>query len=350
MPIFLISAVICLVLTLVVRQVAIWADVVDYPDTERKKHSAPTPMWGGLAIFLSFWAIVIYLTSFTDLNHKHLSYASLIGAFMGSAILVFIGLLDDKYKLSPTTRLAATAIAAFCVIAGGTELTAITNPFGGYIELDRWIIGDILIMANAVIFLWIFGMTYTVKILDGLDGLVAGVVMIGALMIHFLTASGIFYQADMTVVSLVLAGVCAGFLILNFYPAKIFLGESGGLFLGFILAVLAIIAGGKFATALLVMAVPILDLARVIYLRVKTGQPLFSGDRRHLHFALLDLGLSHMQTVFLFYGISLAFGVTTLFLHSRGKLIVLAILSLSMLIFGVWLARQKEKYDAKKIV
>lgn len=344
MPLFLASATICFVLTLIVRNLAIKMKIMDAPDDERKKHARPVPLWGGLAIFLAFWAVVVWLIFFTDIDHKHLSDASLIGIFMGSAILVIIGLIDDKYKISPLVRLGATVVAAFCVIAGGTELTSITNPFGGYIPLDLWMVGDLLVLANALIFFWILGMTYTVKILDGLDGLVNGVVLIGALMIHFLTASGKFYQADITAVSLILAGVCAGSLILNFHPAKIFLGEAGGLFLGFILGVLAIVAGGKIATALLVMAVPILDLARVIYLRIKTGQPVFAGDRRHLHFKLLDLGFGHRQTVLLYYFIAFAFGVTTLFLHSWGKLTALIILTIGMIIFGVWLANKNEKY------
>ncbi|MCX6782219.1 MAG: MraY family glycosyltransferase [Candidatus Magasanikbacteria bacterium] len=344
MPLFLFSATICLVLTLLVRVVALKLKVIDTPDNDRKRHAEAVPLWGGLAIFLAFWIVVYWLVSFTNINHKHLSDASLIGIFLGSLILVIVGMADDKYKLSPLIRLSATVVAAFCVIAGGSELTSITNPFGGYIPLDMWRVGDLLVLANIVIFFWIFGMTYTVKILDGLDGLVNGVVLIGALMIHFLTASGKFYQADITAVSLILAGVCAGSLILNFHPAKIFLGEAGGLFLGFMLGALAIVAGGKIATALLVMAVPILDLVRVIYLRLKTGQPIFTGDRRHLHFKLLDLGLSHRQTVLIYYFIAFAFGMTTLFLHSWGKLVALCILTVAMIIFGVWLARAKEKY------
>jgi len=341
MGIFLASAALAFVLTLAVRSAAIKFKILDYPDNDRKRHTSPVPLWGGLAIFLAFWAMVVWLIFCTNIEHKHLSDASLAGLFLGSGLLVIIGLIDDKRRLSPIFRLGATAVAAFCVIAGGTELTAITNPFGGYIPLDMWHVGDLLVLANALIFFWILGMTYTVKILDGLDGLVNGVVMIGALMIHFLTASGQFYQADVSAISLILAGVCLGSLILNFYPAKIFLGEAGGLFLGFVLGALAIVAGGKIATALLVLAVPILDLARVIYLRFKIGQPVFSGDRRHLHFKLLDLGLGHRQTVLIFYAIALAFGLTTLFLHSWGKLIILALLCVGMIVFGVWLARKK---------
>lgn len=349
MQYFIISAIICFGLTLAVREIAAKRKILDYPDNGRKQHTAPVPLWGGLAIFTAFWLVVIWLTAFTGLNHKHLPFASIVGVFIGSTILMIAGLLDDKYKISPAWRLAATAIAAICVIIGGTQFTAVTNPFGGMIPLDTVKIGGIAVLACLVVFFWLVGMTYTVKILDGLDGLAAGIVLIGALTIHFLTASGKFYQGDITVISLVLAGVCAGFLLLNFYPAKIYLGESGGLFLGFILGVLAIIAGGKLATALLVLAIPILDLARVIYLRLKTGQPLFSGDRRHLHFKLIDLGLGHVQAVILLYAIAFAFGITTLFLKSRGKLAVLSLLTAGMIVFGVWLARREERRSIKQI-
>jgi UDP-GlcNAc:undecaprenyl-phosphate GlcNAc-1-phosphate transferase len=343
MSYFIISAIICFGLTLTVRRIAIKRNILDHPDNGRKQHAAPVPLFGGLAIFIAFWLVVIWLTVFTGFNHKHLPIASLVGVFSGSLILLAAGLLDDKYKISPAWRLAATAIAAVSVIIGGTQFAAVTNPFGGMIPLDAIKIGGVAVLACAVVFFWLVGMTYTVKILDGLDGLATGIVLIGALTIHFLTASGKLYQGDITVISLVLAGVCAGFLVLNFHPAKIYLGESGGLFLGFILGVLAIIAGGKFATALLVLAIPILDLARVIYLRLKTGQPIFTGDRRHLHFKLIDFGLGHVQAVILLYFIAFAFGITTLFLQSKEKLIVLSLLTAGMIIFGIWLARREAK-------
>lgn len=340
---FLISFTISFVITLIIRQLAIKWQIFDIPDGDRKRHDKPIPLLGGLAIFASFWLIIFWLITFTDFNYNNLQFSSLLGVFVGSLILIIVGFLDDKYKISPAWRLVATAMAAGCVIIGGTSLTAITNPFGGVIGLDYFSIGNFLILANLVVFIWLVGMTYTVKICDGLDGLSTGIVLIGALMIYLLTASGPYQQVDISIIALVLAGVCFGFLILNFYPAKIYLGESGGLFLGFILGVLAIVAGGKIATALLVMAVPILDLVRVIYLRLKVGQPIFKGDRKHLHFELVDLGFKHWQAVLLLYLISIIFGFTTLFLESKFKLLVLIFLVVGMACFGIWLAKRKQK-------
>jgi len=202
--------------------------------------------------------------------------------------------------------------------------------------------GTFSILSGLIVFVWLLGMMYTTKISDGLDGLSTGIVLIGALMIFFLSRTGKFFQPDVAVVALILAGACLGFLFFNFYPAKIFLGEGGGLFLGFILGVLAIIAGGKIATALLVMAIPMLDFIRVIYLRFKIKQPLLKGDRRHLHYQLLDLGLGHRQTVLILYAISFAFGLTTLFLKSQEKMIVLLLLSVMMNFVGILLGRQDE--------
>lgn len=343
MQIFLISAIICFIVALAVRKLALHHKVLDTPDNERKQHAGPVPLWGGLAIFIAFWCVVAWLVFVINIEHKHLSGLNLVGMFAGSLLLLIIGLADDKYKLSPKLRLLATALAAVAVIAGGTEFSGITNPFGGMIPLDQIKIGNFLLLANIIIFFWIMGMTYAVKIIDGLDGLAVGIVLIGALMIYFLTYKGIYYQADVSAVSLALAGVCLGFLILNFYPAKIYLGEAGGLILGFILGALAIVAGGKIATALLVMAIPVLDLIRVIYLRIKIKQPVFQGDRRHLHFQLLDLGLKHWQAVMVLYAFAFLFGISTLFLQSKHKLFVLAVLAIAMLIFGIWLGSREER-------
>lgn len=344
MLIFVVSATISLLLALGVRFIAMKKKALDMPDGGRKRHDQPVPLWGGAAIFLTFWLVVGWLIFAAGLPHKHLSNQSLVCVFIGSLILLLVGLFDDKLKLSPKSRLAATVLAAIAVIIGGTEFSGITNPFGGMIPLDQIKIGNFLVLANLIVFFWILGMTYAVKILDGLDGLSVGIVLIGALMIYFLTRKGIYYQADISAISLVLAGACFGFLFLNFYPARLYLGESGGLFLGFILGVLAIVAGGKIATALLVMAIPVLDLVRVIYLRFKIKQPIFQGDRRHLHFQLLDLGLKHWQAVLMLYAFAFLFGISTLFLQSKHKLIVLAVLAIGMLVFGSWLGRSEAKF------
>ena len=324
---FFLAFFLSLIFTLLIRRIALKFDIVDRPDGGRKLHRSPVPLLGGLAIWFSFWLVVGSVLFFYPLYGIEILSKKLIAAFSGSLILVVLGVMDDRRPLPPKIRLIITAAAALLTVLGGVGLAKITNPFGGYIQLS-------LILGNFLVWLWLLGLMYTTKILDGLDGLSTGIVFIGAMMIYFLTRTAKFYQPNVGFIALVLAGVCLGFLVFNFYPAKIFLGESGSLFVGFMLGVLAVIAGGKIATALLVMAVPILDLARVIYLRFRRGQPIFQGDRRHLHFQLLDYGLSERQTVLLLYLISFLFGITTLFLQSTQKLLALLFLLLAMITVG----------------
>lgn len=347
MAYFLASFTLAVLLTAFIRKIAVKKRILDRPDGHRKLHNRPIPLLGGWAIFLAFWSIMGYLIFFTDVLGRNLQAQRLIGVFVGSLILMVLGYFDDKKDLSPKIRLSVSALAALIAIIGGVGLDRITNPLGGVFDLSVWQInlgswGAISVLSALLVFFWLMGMMYTTKILDGLDGLSTGIVAIGALMIFFLSRTGKFYQPDIALVALVFAGACLGFLIFNFYPAKIFLGEGGGLFLGFLLGVLAVIAGGKIATALLVMAIPILDLIRVIYLRFKIKQPLFQGDRRHIHFQLLDLGLGHWQTVLILYAVSFAFGLTTLFLQSREKIMVLLLLAGLMVAAGLWLGRREE--------
>jgi predicted adenine nucleotide alpha hydrolase (AANH) superfamily ATPase len=175
-------------------------------------------------------------------------------------------------------------------------------------------------------------MMYTTKLLDGVDGLVTGISAIGALIIFLFTSTTRYYQPDLAFASLVLAGACLGFLIFNFNPAKIFLGEGGSLFLGYALGVLAIISGGKIAIALLVMGIPILDVAWTILRRLAKGKnPFRAADRQHLHHRLLDSGLSPKLTVLVFYAFAAVFGLSGLFLQSRGKLWALSAMLAFML-------------------
>lgn len=332
--------------TLLIRKIAIAINIVDRPDGKRKLHLKPIPLLGGVALFFSFWTVVFYIAYFTNLFSKQINLVELWGIFLGSLLIVLMGVADDKYSLPVWLRFVVTMLAVFIVLFMGVELDKITNPLGGVIKLDSvglylsWInvaitIGDFLV------FIWLMGMMYTTKILDGLDGLATGIAMIGGFMIFFLTQTKKFFQPDVGLVALIFAGVCLGFLIFNFHPAKIFLGEGGSLFIGFILGILAVISGGKIATALLVMAIPILDLIRVIYLRIRNHRHVFEGDREHLHFRLRDAGFSERGTVLFLYAVAFIFGLTTLFLQSKAKLVTLAGLAVVMCLVGIWLKQTR---------
>ncbi len=322
-----------LLFTWLVGKIAKYFGIVDRPDIERKKHSRPVPLLGGVGIFLAFWLVTGYLACFTNFFEPNLSVIKIGWVFLASVPLLLIGYFDDKYKVRPLWRLLISIFCVVLVIFGGVGLNKITNPLGGVLPVSFW-------LSNILVFCWVMGMMYTVKILDGLDGLATGITTIGSLMIFFIANGDRWHQPDVALWALVLAGACLGFLFFNFYPAKIFLGEGGGLFIGFMLGIFSVIAGGKIATALLVMALPILDLARVLATRFYKGRKIWTGDREHLHYKLLDFGLSQRQTVLLFYLIAFVFGITTLFLQSAQKIFALIFLLVIMLGVGIKLGQK----------
>lgn len=343
---FFFSFFLSFVLTLLIKRLALGYGIVDKPDRQRKIHGRAVPLLGGVAIFLAFWLTIflLFLTGGLSLIFSE----HLFGVFFGGLVLIILGYFDDRYNLSVKIRLGVSVLAVLLVLIGGVGIDGITNPLGGILSLDMWKLslpgGEFVILADILVFFWLMGMMYTTKILDGLDGLATGIIMIGGVMIFLLSTFTIFKQADVSLVSLVLVGACLGFLLWNFYPAKIFLGEGGGLFLGFILGVLAVISGGKIATALLVMAFPVFDLVRVIYLRIKNKQSMALGDRRHLHFQLVDVGFSQRQVVLFLYAVAFIFGMTTLFFPSHLKIITLIVLGLAMVIVGVLLDKKQIKH------
>ena len=345
----LVSFILAISFTILIKKIAFKFNILDQPDDTRKKHRKPIPLLGGIAIWSAFWLVTGYIAFFTSTFSRSITHTQLLGIFIGSLILVILGIFDDIYSLSPKLRLPVTLVAVLLVIISGVGLKEITNPFGGTINLQLFLIplkslDTLFTLGNLVVFFWLMGMMYTTKILDGLDGLATGITLIGSLMIFFLTQTTKFYQPEVGLLALIFAGCCLGFLIFNFHPAKIFLGESGSLFIGFMLGILAVISGGKIATALLVMAVPILDLARVILTRFFSGKKISVGDREHLHFRLRDRGISETTTVIILYSISFLFGLTTLVLPSRLKIATLGILLLGMVGIGIWLAKERQHY------
>ncbi|MFA6909040.1 MAG: MraY family glycosyltransferase, partial [Patescibacteria group bacterium] len=201
----------------------------------------------------------------------------------------------------------------------------------------------VILFADVFAFVWMMGMMYTTKFLDGLDGLVSGVTTIGAIVLFVLSLTREVAQPETALLAVILAGAAAGFLIFNFHPAKIFLGEGGSLWMGFILGTLAIISGAKIATALLILGIPILDVAWVIMRRLLQGKSVTHADRQHLHFRLLDIGLSHRAVVFILYAVTAAFGISALLFHGKEKLIVLFLLLVVMLVIASIVVRKYKK-------
>jgi UDP-GlcNAc:undecaprenyl-phosphate GlcNAc-1-phosphate transferase len=334
----ILALLISLAITPVVMRLAGFWGAVDVPNQERKIHRGIVPLLGGVAIVISFFLVLFFARDHILVGS--LSLRHWLGFFGGAVFLMIGGFLDDKYSLRPGQQIIFPLLAIASVILGGVEIVKITNPLGGYIYFSG-------LVSALLIALWLLGMMYTTKLLDGVDGLVSGVSFIGSLVIFLFTLTTKYYQPDIALAAAVLAGSILGFLFYNFHPAKIFLGEGGSLFLGYALGVLAIISGGKIAIALLIMGIPILDLLWTVVRRLFCGKnPFRFADKKHLHHRLLDSGLSQVQTVLVFYILSLLFGLSGLFLESRGKFLALGGLFLTMIVLVVgfsFLDRRKSK-------
>ena len=351
---FVLAALLSFLFTLAVRRLAMRFKIQDAPVGERKQHVRAVPLLGGLAPFVAFFGMAFFLIYIKIIPTSLAS--PLVWLSYSAALIMLGGFFDDKYSLPPKRQiwfpLAAIAVAVFY---GGTRIHLITNPYGGVLFL-------IPAVSLVLSFLWLFIITYTTKILDGLDGLVSGTVAIGALTIFLFTTLTNFKEAGMSYLAIVLAGVFIGFLILNYYPvplrppfawsygaaqqgfagqAKIFLGEGGSLFAGFILGGLAIMTGAKIAVTLMVLALPLIDLLAVIIKRIIKKKPFWKGDRLHLHYLLVDRGWKPQHVVYLFWGLSAAMGLIAVFLPSGGK--VASLILISIIFFAVDIFGFKEK-------
>ncbi|NBS41320.1 undecaprenyl/decaprenyl-phosphate alpha-N-acetylglucosaminyl 1-phosphate transferase [bacterium] len=323
--------------TAVVRRLANRFGVVDNPTGGRKIHAKPIPLLGGIGIFVAIAAVTLGLLAWTplltggDITPRHY-----VGFLLGGLVLMVGGYLDDRYNLPAKLAIIAPIAAALVAVASGMNVSKITNPFGGVILIEHW-------PSNVIVFAWLLVVMYTTKFMDGLDGLATGVSSIGTLMVMLLSLTVAYFQPDVATFASVCLGALLGFLVFNFNPASIFLGEGGSTFVGFTLGTLAVISGGKLATALLVIAIPLMDVVWIIVRRFRAGgvAQIFKADRKHLHHRLLDRGWSQRRIVFSYYLVAVAFGLSALFLQSKQKLIALAALAAAMVVFAMWMTRQE---------
>lgn len=330
---FILAFVVSFALTFFISRIAAKRNILDVPDRERRFHKQPVPTLGGFAVFGSFFLVTLIIGIFGKyLIGGNIPLSMLFGIWLGGIVLMIGGYLDDLYRLPAKYSIIFPVIASVIIVLAGVRAVSVHNPFNNQIILlDNLMIFGLPIISGLVVFLWTITMTYTTKLLDGMDGLVAGISAIGALVLFGLSLAPQVLQPQTAFLAITLSGSFLGFLILNFHPAKIFLGEGGSTFAGFMLAVLAIVSGGKIATALLVMGIPLLDMIWVIVQRLINKQSPFSGDRKHLHFKLIEIGFSEPQAVLFLYGLTGIFGLSALFLQSRGKLVALGILFVVML-------------------
>ncbi len=295
---------------------------------ERKIHQASMPLLGGVAIYLAV-ALCIggALWSSGTLTSGSISPWHYLGFLVGGLILMVGGALDDRYNLPPHLSLLAPIGASLAAVFGGIEISKITNPFGGVLVVEPW-------QSDVLVFAWLLVVMYTTKFLDGSDGLATGVSAVGMGMVLGLSLTVAYFQPDVALLSSIALGATLGFLVRNFHPAKIFLGEGGSTFVGYLLGTLAVISGGKLATALLVVGVPLLDVAWAVLRRASAGglKNITKADRKHLHHRLLDLGWGQRRVAVTYYLVAAAFGAAALFLQSGAKLVALSTLGLLMLV------------------
>ena len=317
-----------LILTPIFKIISVQTGMVDKPN-ERRINKVPMPSAGGLPIFLSFVASTLFF--FRDIIPKFYILPILFAA----SVIIITGVLDDKFELTPKQKSVGILLASLIIyFVADIHIDSFTLPFFGYIELG-W-------LSFPVTIFWIFGITNAVNLIDGLDGLAAGISLIGLITIgiigyFFLHASTVYIP----IVIFCLVASIIGFLPYNFYPAKIYLGDTGALFLGFMMAVLSL-QGLKNVTfvssisLLIVMGVPVTDTFFAIVRRKANRVSFSTADKKHLHHRLMSLGFTHKGAVLTIYAIALMFSFTAMIMNYTGELGTI-VLIISMLFAAILL-------------
>ncbi len=313
-----------------------------------KRHKQPVPFMGGVALYVVFWVtIVIHAMVAQEMIFGDLS--TIAWMLAGATVIFAVGFIDDLRPLSALTKLLAQALAGGMLVAGGLTIDPIFIPFIGKISLGPW--------SAIITMVWVIGLTNAINLIDGLDGLAAGVSLIAALT---LAGLGLVYASNSVVaVAAILCGFLVIFIFFNRYPAKIFLGDSGSLQLGYYFAVVSLLVPFKSFTAsalylpLLTLGVPILETAVSIFRRLVSGKAVMAADRRHLFHYLALAGLAPNQVVWIFWGLSLVFGATTFAMFLWDRVLVSILLGVFMVvIFAAFLIftsnlRRVRKEDPK---
>jgi UDP-GlcNAc:undecaprenyl-phosphate GlcNAc-1-phosphate transferase len=333
--IFLLAAAVALVLTPLVVRTMRRHGIVDRPN-ERRVNTRPIPRAGGIAIAAAFLGVAAPFVLLNEIagwvpTPLTIEVGEVIALFGGGLAAVVIGALDDLYDLRARWQLVGQVALALGAVALGIGITVVGNPFGPsvYRFSQPFAIGFITVF-------WIVGMINSINWIDGLDGLSTGISLIASVTLGVISLTTQVSQPLIAVLCFALAGALAGFLRWNFHPARIFSGTAGVQFVGYTLAVLSILGSAKVAVALLVLGVPIIDTFWIIVGRLAQRRSPFTPDRSHIHHRLLDLGLSHRDTVLFIYAICAGLGILALLVQEVGQayaFITIFILS-GLVLFG----------------
>lgn len=303
---FLVALAASILVTPVAIRLAPKIGAVDIPLDNRRMHTKTMPRFGGLAIFAGSTTAMLIFLKFDP---------RVVTIVMGGALIYILGVIDDIKHLSAKVKFLGQTFVALIMYVNGIRIEFLTNFFGeGNSQL-----GDVLCFIITMV--WIVGITNTVNLIDGLDGLAAGTAAIASLCIAYTAyIHGTYLAAG---AMLALAGATLGFLPYNFYPAKIFMGDGGSLYLGFMLATLSVLGTVKSATLVtmiipvLVLGVPIFDTFFAIFRRFVNKRPIMEADKGHLHHRLMKLGYGQRRATLMLYGITAIMGVAAV-LFSRG--------------------------------
>ncbi|QXM06721.1 glycosyltransferase family 4 protein [Crassaminicella indica] len=334
--VFFVAAVVSFCMTPLAKKIAHKVGAIDVPKDERRVHKKPIPRMGGLAIF---WGFIVSVLAFVPLDRP------IQGMLIGGSMIIIMGIMDDLKPLSAKVKLVGQIISAAIAVYYGIKIQVLNVPFIDY-QLNVEYLG----LGIPVTIFWIVGITNTLNLIDGLDGLAAGVATIAAISLSYVAYFNESYIAAM--ITLAIAGSCIGFLPYNFNPAKIFMGDTGSLFLGYMLAVVSVFGLTKGAVAIatvvpvLALGLPIFDTTFAIARRILNGRPIMEPDKGHLHHKLLSTGMGQKRTVIILYVISGTFGVSAaLMTRSVGwdsLFIILAACALMYISIGM------QKYEKQK--
>jgi len=324
--------------TPIVKSFAEKVGAMDVPGEARRMHDHPIPRMGGLAIFLGF---ILSVVLFVPLTRE------LRGILLGAVVIVTVGAIDDLVSLSAWKKLLVQIVAAVIPVLHGVVIRVVMNP-NLFSENEALFLGS---LGVPLTILWIVGITNSVNLIDGLDGLAVGVSTLSSLTI--LVVSLLVSEANVALILAGLAGACIGFLPYNTNPAKIFMGDTGALLLGYILSTVSVLGMFKFyalvtfAVPVLALAVPLCDTTFAFLRRLLRGQNPMKPDRGHFHHRLIDMGLSQKQAVAILYAVSALLGLAAVVLATSGWVRILLLVFTFLLAGIVWAVVYRDLHRLK---
>jgi UDP-GlcNAc:undecaprenyl-phosphate GlcNAc-1-phosphate transferase len=328
---FVLAGIISFFVTPLVKIFATRVGAIDVPKDERRVHKTPIPRLGGMAIFIGF---ICAMLAFCEITSE------VRGILLGSIVIIFVGIIDDIVQLKARYKLMGQIFAAVIPIIYGVRIDILTN-FNFFSENQYLSLGY---FAIPITLIWIVGITNAVNLIDGLDGLAVGVSSIASITLLFIAL--FIAEPQVAIVMAAVTVGCVGFIPYNFNPAKIFMGDTGAMFLGYILATISIqglfkfYAVISFAVPFLILGLPIFDTAFAIVRRTLKGQSPMTPDRGHLHHRLIDMGFSQKQTVAILYTISAVLGLSAVIWTKEGifraVVLIISVLIVSFIAFKVF--------------